>query len=68
MCQHGRRPTQSQYIVWLGGLALSLAASALLGLVALRLLREARARAMRAPKIEREKPLAIAGAPEKYSR
>lgn len=67
MWQQGNRPTQSQYIVWLGGLALSLAASALLGLVALRLLREARVRAMRAPKIERE-PLAIAGAPEKYSR
>ena len=43
--QEGNRPSVEQYAVWLGGLALSLTATLFLGNVAVRLLREARARA-----------------------
>ena len=43
--QEGNRPSMEQYAVWLGGLALSLTATLFLGNVAVRLLREARARA-----------------------
>ena len=41
--QEGNRPSAEQYAVWLGGLALSLTATFVLGNLAIRLLREARA-------------------------
>jgi uncharacterized membrane protein YdjX (TVP38/TMEM64 family) len=43
--QGGVRPTNGQYAVWLGGLALSLGVTVALGVLAARMLREARARA-----------------------
>jgi uncharacterized membrane protein YdjX (TVP38/TMEM64 family) len=43
--QDGSRPTGAQTAIWLGGLGLSLTVTAVLGHLAVRLLREARARA-----------------------
>ena len=42
--QEGNRPSAGQYALWLGGLALSLTATVVLGNLAIRLLREARER------------------------
>ncbi len=41
----GEHPSRGQYALWIGGLAASLAVTVILGKVAIRLLREARARA-----------------------
>lgn len=46
MWQEGSRPTGGQYVIWLGGLALSLTVTLVLAQLAVRLLREARARAV----------------------
>ncbi len=43
---HGEQPSRLQYFLWLGGLAVSLAVTLVLGSLATRLLREARARAL----------------------
>ena len=43
--QDGNRPSAAQWTIWLGGLALSLTATVVLGNLAIRLLREARERA-----------------------
>jgi uncharacterized membrane protein YdjX (TVP38/TMEM64 family) len=45
----GTGPTTAQYVVWLGGLVLSIGVTAALGSLAVRLLREARARAVAEP-------------------
>ena len=58
MWRDGSRPTHLQYADWLGGLGLSLAVTAMLGHLAARLLREARARA-----VEIAPPKALAPTP-----
>jgi uncharacterized membrane protein YdjX (TVP38/TMEM64 family) len=44
--RQGAQPTHVQYVAWLGGLGLSLTVTAMLGTLAVRLLREARTRAL----------------------